>query len=134
MLLELLTYSPIPQRLLLSDISLVKIKKKAEDVSNFIEMVGTWFDIMNSYILNASVPTKRPYGGINIEEQNNTRTLNKVKSAFATMRCQRKNVLQIFQKGVYISTSSLQDLYVDITAKYGIKYILTLGEFVFPGK
>lgn len=98
-------------------------KKESKDVADFVEMVGTWFDIMNSFTPSASVPSKRPFGGILYEQQ--TDTFNKIKDTFLTMRCQNKNSLQIFQKGVFISTTSLQDLYVDLSAKYDLKYILT---------
>lgn len=41
------------------------------------------------------------------------------------MRCQGKNVLQTFQKGILISIKSTQELFKHLNKKYNISYILT---------
>lgn len=41
------------------------------------------------------------------------------------MRCQGKNVLQTFQKGILISIKSTQELFKHLNEKYNISYIVT---------
>lgn len=96
-------------------------KKLSQNLAEFIELIGTWFDILNSYTPEASVPTKRPYGGSPTQIE----VLHEAKDTFQTMRCISKNSLQIFQKGAIITTISVEKLYEDLKSKYDIKYILT---------
>lgn len=90
-------------------------KALSENTGQFIETISNWFDIMNSYSPSETLCTKKPYG-LNLEEQNNC--LEKI-------RCQGKNVLQTFQKGILISIRSTQLLFEDLKEKYNVSYILT---------
>lgn len=92
--------------------------KLANDVGNFIEMCNAWFDIMNSFYVNANIHTKKP-NGLDLERQ------NEIISCFQAIGCTGKTVLQTFQKGLLISCQSLQLLFQDLKEKYDIKYILT---------
>lgn len=94
----------------------------AENVAEFIELVSSWFDTMNSYTPFPSIPTKLPFGK-NFDQQNDI--LNKIIDSFSTMRCVSKTSMQTFQKGVIISSKSLQQLYEDMKQKHKIFFILT---------
>lgn len=68
-------------------------------------------------------PTKSGYG-LYLEEQN--ALLQDVYDSIKNMRCTGKTALQIFQKGLLISVTSLRDLLVDMKCKYSdITFILT---------
>lgn len=97
-------------------------KQLAENVSEFFELINNWFDIMNSYTPSTPIKTKTPYGK-DLELQNEI--LEKVKETFKTMRAVTKNSIQVFQKGVIISSTSVQDLYTDLKQRYKVSYILT---------
>jgi len=103
-----------------------KDKKVAQDIGNFILLINNWFNIMNSYVLNAALPNKKPYG---VELQQQNEVLNEIINVFSIMKCPNaKNKisgLQTFQKGVIISCKSLQRLYIYLKEKYDIKFILT---------
>ncbi|CAI6375105.1 unnamed protein product [Macrosiphum euphorbiae] len=97
-------------------------KVLSENTGKFIETISNWFDIMNSYTPSETLCTKKPYG-LNLEEQINC--LEKVYKLIYSMRCQGKNVLQTFQKGILISIKSTQELFKHLNKKYNISYILT---------
>ena len=97
-------------------------KKLANDLGHFVEKLNIWFDIFNSYSTTVPIATKKPYG-LDIEHQN--KILDDVANTMSTMRCKGKTALQIFQKGMIMSISSLKQLFVDMKEKYGIKYITT---------
>lgn len=98
--------------------------KLAEDTGKFIELVDQWFDLLNTYKINKfSVPWKSAYG-LQLDQQNEL--LDKVNNVFRTMRCCNKNQLQIFQKGVLITNSSIKALLEDLKKRLpGIEYLLT---------
>jgi len=77
---------------------------------------------MNSYTPSETLCTKKPYG-LNLEDQNNC--LEKVYKLIYSMRCQDKNVLLTFQKGILISNKSTQEHFKHLNKKYNISYILT---------
>jgi hypothetical protein len=97
-------------------------KELAEQTGKFIEQVSTWFSIMNSYSVTHSEHVRKPYG-IFLENQNNS--LNGIYETFKSMKCHGKNVLQTFQKALLMSVKSLQQLFIEMRAKYDCKYILT---------
>ncbi|KAL5245876.1 hypothetical protein ACI65C_013284 [Semiaphis heraclei] len=106
----LIHYKPGPDKVL------------SENTGQFIETISYWFDIMNSYTPSETLCTKKPYG-LNLEDQNNC--LEKVYKLINSMRCQGKNVLQTFQKGILISIKSTQELFKHLNKKNNISYILT---------
>lgn len=77
-------------------------------MADFFEMVNNWFDVMNSYSISANVPTKKPYG-ISMDLQDEI--LEKMFSTVFEMKCIGKKSLQVFQKGIIISTKSLRALF-----------------------
>lgn len=97
-------------------------RQLAQATAKFIHLINSWFDIMNSYTLASSVPTKQPYG-TQLEEQNEI--LDTMRNLMCTSRCISKNTLQIFQKAAIISVNSLQQLFLHMKQKFGAKYILT---------
>jgi hypothetical protein len=94
----------------------------AEQTGKFIEQVSTWFSIMNSYSVAHSEHVRKPYG-LFFENQNNS--LNGIYETFKSVKCHGKNVLQTFQKSLLTSVKSLQQLFIEIRAKYDSKHILT---------
>ncbi|KAB0805345.1 hypothetical protein PPYR_02315 [Photinus pyralis] len=94
----------------------------AQNVGNFTELVNNWFDVLNSYTSTASLPTKKPYG-LELEMQH--KCLNEMEETIEGMRCVGKNALQVFQKGILITSKSLQCLFTDLKERHGISYLLT---------
>jgi len=103
-----------------------KDKQVAQDTGNLILLINNWVNVMNSYLLNAALPNKKPYG---VELQQQNEVLNEIINVFSTMTrpkppTQRtKPGLQTFQKGAIISSKSLQCIY--LKKEYNIKFILT---------
>lgn len=96
--------------------------EEAEKTAEFFQMVNLWFDIVNSYVPNASVPSKRPYG-MNVDLQKDS--LLKMKKVIGTMRCQGKQSIQVFQKAIILSIESLFGSYDDLRSRYNITYLCT---------
>jgi len=46
-----------------------KDKKVAQDTGIFFLLINNWFNKMNSYVLNAALPNKKPYG-VELQQQN----------------------------------------------------------------
>lgn len=94
-------------------------------------------DIMNSRFLSEVFPKKQAFGR-QLDEQN--KILVSTIELFQSMLCVGKNKLQIFQKGVLISSMSLKELYSSLKLKHkDFKFILThrlnqdcLENFFFP--
>lgn len=97
-------------------------KNLAEKLADFVELIDNWRNIMNSYTPSESLQKKRPYGMV-LKSQDET--LNTMKKVFSTLTCCGKKSLQVFQKAIIISITSLQNLFTEIRAKYAVKYILT---------
>lgn len=94
----------------------------ARNVGEFFQLVNTWFDIMNSYTPITNIPSKKPYG-LNIDFQN--KALNDMLMTISGKLCVGKTTMQVFQKGIIISTKSLMSLFEELKRKLDIKYILT---------
>lgn len=77
-------------------------KESAELLETFVEKINKWFDAMNSFTTSSSVKTKLPYG-FDIENQNTV-----LDETYAMVKNMQKKSLQIFQKGILISISSLK--------------------------
>lgn len=97
-------------------------KKLASDTGHFIELVSNWFDILISYTARETLCTKKPYG-LNFEKQNEV--LNSMTETVGSMLCVGKSTLQIFQKGILITTKSLQELFNMLIEDFDIKYLIT---------
>lgn len=86
----------------------------AKRTSDFF-LTNKWFELMNSFTLSASVPTKKPFWVL-LESQ--TSKLNKMMKEFENLKCSLKQKqLQVFQKGINISTKSTPNLYEDMKRK-----------------
>lgn len=96
--------------------------QEAHDTSEFISMVNSWFDLMNSYVPNNLISAKAAYG-MDLAKQNEI--LDLMYHTILNMRCVGKRVLQIFQKGILLSINSIKALYLDVHENYKMKYILT---------
>lgn len=98
-------------------------RKLAIDTGNFIELVNSWFDVMNSYRANVPFfPIKCGYG-LHLESQNFI--LDKMYDTVKNMLCTGKTSLQTFQKGILMSINSLKGLQKDLAERYSLPYILT---------
>ncbi|KAK3923436.1 Transposable element P transposase [Frankliniella fusca] len=90
-------------------------------LSKVIGIINRWFDIFNSYILY-SLPLKSAYG-TSLEEQD--KHLEKMHNLMSTMRCTGKTFLQIFQKAIMLSITSLQLIRKEMEMRFKKPYILT---------
>lgn len=97
-------------------------KELAVNVGKFIDMVNKWFDICNSYTKFNSNDFKCGYG-IHLEKQN--LVLDEMIHTISTMRPITKQTIQLFQKGIIMSTISLQQLFLDLKDRHNISYICT---------
>ncbi|KAJ6642723.1 Transposable element P transposase [Pseudolycoriella hygida] len=98
----------------------------AHKLADFIELVNNWFDIMNSYTPNG-IAYKAPYGK-DLEEQN--RVLDEMYWTIKTMKCFNKKgelqeSLQISQKGILMSITSIKGLRKEMEEKFKFRFILT---------
>lgn len=99
----------------------------ARHLSVFIKNINDWFDIFNSFTPGCpeSYPYKCGYGR-NLAEQD--KKLDEVYQMIRDMRANYSrfaNSLQVFQKAILISISSLRSLRTDMENMYGMTYILT---------
>lgn len=92
----------------------------AVNLSEFIDLFNSWFDIMNAFMVETDLQ-KKPY--MNTAEQDSI--LDKVVLTAKTMRCTGKNTMQIFQKGICVSTASVKCLFEDLKNEFDVKYLLT---------
>ncbi|KAG4068984.1 hypothetical protein HA402_005645 [Bradysia odoriphaga] len=102
------------------------IFKQTQKLSKFIDLVNKWFDISNSYAFEATA-FKKPYG-LALKEQDTV--LDEMYDTVKNMKCFNKsdelqNALQIFQKGILMSITSLKLLRSKMNEKFGFKFILT---------
>ncbi|KFM77868.1 Transposable element P transposase, partial [Stegodyphus mimosarum] len=93
------------------------------DLAHFIKEVNNWFHIFNSYTPEIfGFPCKSAYGKY-ITTQD--AAIDKFCKTVKNMRCIGKKSLQVFQKGVLISSTSLKSLLHYVKEKYNRSYILT---------
>ena len=97
-----------------------------EDCADFLKLINDWFDILNS---------KRKYGfkrecnsyGLDLEYQNSI--LNLVTDTMKSMKMGKHRSLLLFQKGIILTNTSLQQLFPYLEQKYGhnfdMSYIMT---------
>lgn len=95
---------------------------KRHATADFIQHTNDWFDIMNSRVPNTSIDLQCGYG-IKLEKQKEK--LIKYMTVIENMKCVNKKSLQIFQKGVIMSTKSIISMFDDLKIDMGITYILT---------
>lgn len=96
--------------------------KESTNLAEFIEIVNDWFDVMNSRTTAETLLLKKPYG-IHIDQQN--AALERMAQLVRTMIPCTKSTMQVFQKGIIMSTKSLQLMFEAMKEKYDCKYILT---------
>lgn len=97
-------------------------KSLALNTGKFIEIISTWFDIMNSYSASETLHVKKPYGCM-LQEQDEH--LDITYKTIKGMRCIGKISLLTFQKGILMSITSLKSLFQDMKQKFDCSYILT---------
>ncbi|CAI6371651.1 unnamed protein product [Macrosiphum euphorbiae] len=91
-------------------------------MANFFELINNWFDLANvSHPNNNNTPFKAPYGTF-MKEQDSL--FDEVYDTIFNMRCNGKNSLQIFQKGILKYINGTRYL-LKILKEYGPNYLLT---------
>lgn len=99
-------------------------KSARENLSKFIEIVNNWFDVMNSYTRDDSLPLKSAYGNsMYIAKQNDA--LDKMYNMMLNSRCVGKRGIQKFQRGILMSINSMKQLFLHLKEKWKISYIMT---------
>jgi hypothetical protein len=111
---------------LLSHSVAVTLKRYLHDeesinLSDFIQNINDWFDIMNSSNTSTTSGFKKPY----CDSFDQKKKLEKIYEMIDTMTPSNKTGKQVFQKGILVSIKSLQTLFSEMSSKYGISYILT---------
>ena len=96
--------------------------KDWKETSKFISIVDAWFDVMNSRVLYDRKPSRNAYG-IQLGHQDSV--LEEMITIAKSMKITRRNHLYQFQRGLVVSSQSLQNLYEMVKEKYGLTYILT---------
>lgn len=97
--------------------------KDWETTSSFILLADKWFDLFNSRVpLDREKSSRHGYGK-NLEKQNET--LTQMIQTIQKMRVRGKNFLYQFQKGIIMSSKSLNKLYEMLNEKYNVTYLLT---------
>jgi hypothetical protein len=94
---------------------------EAQELSIFIENMNDWFDILNSHNAQPTVPTKRPFRNTTDQAQKLVDVVDMVES----MVRPNKKSIQVFQKGIIISTNSIKQLFFEMKQRYSIDYLLT---------
>lgn len=98
-----------------------------KETAEIFELVNNWFDIFNSKSIHERDPKKKPYG-LNLDYQNDL--LNTMTNFMYKMRVDGHKNLLLFQKGVILNNTSLQQLLPYLQEKYRtnnfkLTYILT---------
>lgn len=99
-------------------------KKLNDDTADFIELINNWFDLSNVSYPNSqskNIPFKAPYGTF-INEQESL--FSEVYETILTIRCNGKNKLQMFQKGILMYINGARHL-LNILKEHGLNYLLT---------
>jgi hypothetical protein len=94
---------------------------EAIELSQFILKMNDWFDIMNSHHTAENVPFKKPFS----YSQDQIELLDEVYDIVLNMKRPGKNSIQVFQRGILLSISSLKILFSEMQRRYGIQYLLT---------
>ena len=100
--------------------------KEAQDLSEFIKVVDSWFDVMNSSLIKDKKYLKCAFG-LHLNEQK--KALLKAIDVFTYLnqiKCPRKtDKLKPYQYGLIVSSKSLLGLYDYLSTNYNFKYIIT---------
>jgi hypothetical protein len=90
--------------------------------SDFVELVDSWFDVLNS---RTKFSKKKLNCGFGIHFEEQSLVLNKMISTAQEIKCDSKRKLPPFQRGIIISSKSLLLLYSELKQKRNIEFILT---------
>ncbi|KAK3924472.1 Transposable element P transposase [Frankliniella fusca] len=93
----------------------------ALNLAAVIEIINGWFDVFNSYTLY-DVPLKSAYG-THLDAQE--KCLDDMSYLMSSMKCVGKTCLQVFQKAILMSISSLRLLRMEMKTKFNKPFILT---------
>jgi hypothetical protein len=94
---------------------------EGKNVGRFIILMNKWFELMNVFTPKLTIPHKSAFG-LFPEEQN--QILQDVRGVIQSMKCVGKQNLQVFQKGIIMTTVALPRLLQNVE-KYDVKFILT---------
>ena len=103
-----------------------KNDKEAQDLSKFIKVVDSWFDVMNSSHTQDHKDLKCAFGlHYNLQKKALLEAID-VFTHLNQITCPRKTEkLKPYQFGLIISTKSLMGLYDHLKSQFNLKYILT---------
>lgn len=95
-----------------------------EQVSDFVQLINRWFDVMNSKTkIRANEPSKNAFG-INLKDQKEV--LEKTSNVIKTLRVGKHKSLIQFQKGILLSNRSIVELFLYLQKRHSdVQYILT---------
>lgn len=92
-------------------------------LSQFINTVNDWFDLMNTYVPKKSLQSLKCGYGLFEEEQETC--LDKMFEIVSLIRCKGKKKMLPFQKGILMSVSATKGLLAYVKKEYTMTYILT---------
>ena len=96
-----------------------------ERQATFIQTANDWFDTMNSRLEKDSTRLRCAYG-VHLEEQRSA--LTKMMEETQNFRTSKRKSLLPFQKGIIIGSKSIMQLFDQLSARYGVRYIRTVCE------
>lgn len=96
--------------------------KEWDDTSQFFYLSDSWFDVMNSRAPYNQKVSRHAYG-LNLETQNDI--LNRMIHSAKTLKVIGSKCMYQFQKGLIVSSQSLQKLYNMVKKRYNLSYLLT---------
>jgi len=99
----------------------------SEEAAYVIKLCNDWFDIFNAKCMYGKHDGKNAYG-VDIEKQNSI--LNNMTTFITELRLSRHKSLLLFQKGIIVSNTSLQEMLPYLQEKYStsnfkVSYIIT---------
>ena len=90
-------------------------------LANFVELVNDWFDLFNTN----SKYSRTGVVGYGLDLQKQQQLLSKMTETITKLRVKGHKCLLPFQKGIIVSNSSLEKLFLHLKEQYNLEYILT---------
>lgn len=89
--------------------------------SDFVSLIDTWFDVLNSNMLYNKKPARSAFEAAD----NQIVVLQQMIDTISNLHVRGRNNPLMFQKGIIISSKSLQKLFAMVKDKYNITFLLT---------
>ncbi|CAI6359962.1 unnamed protein product [Macrosiphum euphorbiae] len=90
--------------------------------ASFINLINSWFDILNSSMKYGHHPGSNAYG-VDLDVQN--KILNDVSNIIEGMVVKSHNTLQPFQHGILLTNASIQGIFSYLKQNFNISYLIT---------